>query len=82
MYINGNKPSDISENTSQVLLSYEMCFWRSMRSGGPVIGKLRNIYRVKEKHPTYNKREKANWNGHTLRRNCLLRHAIEERIGI
>jgi hypothetical protein len=29
-----------------------------------------------EEYPTYIKRRKANWIGHTLRRNCLLKHVI------
>jgi hypothetical protein len=32
-----------------------------------------------EKYPTYRKRRKANWIGHILRRNCLLKHIIEGR---
>jgi hypothetical protein len=32
-------------------------------------------------HPTYNKRRNANWIGHILRRNCLLKHVIERKIG-
>ena len=30
-----------------------------------------------EEYRTYNKRRKANWIGHILRRNCLLKHVIE-----
>jgi hypothetical protein len=32
-----------------------------------------------EEYPTYNKK-KANWIGHILRRNCLLKHAIEGKL--
>jgi hypothetical protein len=34
----------------------------------------------RKKHPTYNKRRKANWIGYTLRRNCLLKHIVEGKI--
>jgi hypothetical protein len=47
------------------------------------------LYKVKEKRHTYLhtvKRRKANWIGHILHRNCLLKHVIEgkieERIGV
>jgi hypothetical protein len=34
-----------------------------------------------EEYPTYNKkRRKANWIGHILRRNCLLKHVIEGKL--
>jgi hypothetical protein len=36
------------------------------------------LYVIKEKHTM--KRRKANWIGHILRRNCLLKHVIEGRI--
>ena len=35
----------------------------------------------KKEHATYNKRMEANWIGHILRRNCLLKHVITEKIG-
>jgi hypothetical protein len=40
------------------------------------------LHRDKEKREILNvvKRRKANWIGHTLRRNCLLKHIIEEEI--
>jgi len=31
----------------------------------------------KKKYPTCNKREKANWIGHILHSNCLLKHVTE-----
>jgi hypothetical protein len=42
------------------------------------------LHRVKEERNilhTYKKRRKANWIGHILRRNCLLKHVIEGKIG-
>jgi hypothetical protein len=33
-----------------------------------------------EEYATYSKRRKANWIGHILRRNCLLKHVIEGKI--
>jgi hypothetical protein len=46
--------------------------------------KRRNITKNKEgkEYPTNNKRRKANWIGHILRRNCLLRHFIEGKIEV
>jgi hypothetical protein len=40
------------------------------------------LYRVKEKRNIVHtvKRRKANWIGHSLRRNCLLRHVIEGKV--
>jgi hypothetical protein len=32
------------------------------------------------KYPTYNRKEEANWIGHILRRDCLLKHVIEGKI--
>ena len=38
-------------------------------------------YRFKEERNILHemKRRKANWNGHILRRNCLIKHVIEEK---
>jgi hypothetical protein len=33
-----------------------------------------------QEYPTYKKRRKANWIGHILRRNCLLKHVIEGKL--
>jgi hypothetical protein len=40
------------------------------------------LHRVKEKRSILHtiKRRKANWIGHILRRNCLLRHVIERKL--
>jgi hypothetical protein len=32
-----------------------------------------------KEYPTYNKRRKANWNAHILRRKYLLKHVTEEK---
>jgi hypothetical protein len=34
-----------------------------------------------EEYTTYNKKWKAVWTGYILRRNCLLKHVIEEKMG-
>jgi hypothetical protein len=40
------------------------------------------LHRVKERNILHTiKRRKANWIGHILRRNCLLKHVIEEKFG-
>jgi len=41
------------------------------------------LHRVKEEGNSLHtvRRRKANWNGHILRRNCLLKHVIEGKIG-
>ena len=46
------------------------------------IDRVRNeevLYRIKEVRNILHtaKRRKANWTGHVLRRNCLLKHVIE-----
>jgi len=35
---------------------------------------------IRTEYPIYNNRGKANWIGHILCRNCLLKHVIEEKI--
>ena len=35
--------------------------------------------KVEEKYPTYSKRRKGYWIGHTLRRNVLLKDVIEKK---
>jgi hypothetical protein len=44
--------------------------------------KCRCITRSQEgkEHPAYNNVRKANWIGHILRRNCLLKHVIVRKI--
>jgi hypothetical protein len=43
---------------------------------------MKKCYRVKEDWNILQtiKRRKANWIGHILHRNCLLKHVIEEKI--
>jgi hypothetical protein len=60
------------------LESFEMWSWRRMEKISWT-DRVRNeevLQRVKEKRNTI-KRRKANWIGHILRRNCLLKHVIE-----
>ena len=55
--------------------------WR--RSVGPIVWKMKKYYiRVKEQRNILRtvKRRKANWFGHILRRNCLVKHVIEGKI--
>ena len=49
---------------------------------GQSCGKLRSITESQwaKEYPTNNKRRNANWIGHVLRRNCLLKHVIEGKI--
>jgi hypothetical protein len=44
--------------------------------------RVRELHRLKEERNILQtiKRRKANWIGHGLRRNCLLKHAIERKI--
>jgi hypothetical protein len=54
--------------------------WR--RSVGPIMCEIRKYYIVKEERNIVHtiKRRKANWIGHILRRNCLLKHVIGGKI--
>jgi ribosomal 50S subunit-associated protein YjgA (DUF615 family) len=60
--------------------SFEMWCWRRMEKISWT-NHVRNevLHRVKEERNILHtiKRRKANWIGHILRRNCLLKHAIE-----
>jgi hypothetical protein len=66
------------------LESFEMRCWRRM---GKIswTNRVRNeevLHRVKEEWNIVHtiKRRKANWISHILRRNCLLKHAIEGKV--
>jgi hypothetical protein len=66
------------------LESFEMWCWRRMEKIR-WIDRVRNeevLHRVKEERNILHtiKRRKANWLGHILRRNCLLKHVIEEKL--
>ena len=52
------------------------------RSVGPIMWKMKKCYRVKGERNILQtiKRGKANWNGHILHWNCLLKHVIEGKI--
>jgi hypothetical protein len=63
------------------LESFEMWCWRRMEKFSWT-DRVRNeeiLHRVKEERNILHKikRRKANWIGHILRRNCLLKHVIE-----
>jgi len=51
--------------------------WR--RSVGPILWEMKKCYIESERreYPAYSKRRTVNWIGHVLRRNCLLKHAVE-----
>jgi hypothetical protein len=66
------------------LESFEMWCWRRMEkiSWADRVRNEEVLHRVKEERnilPTI-KRRKANWIGHILRRNCLLKHVIEGKL--
>jgi hypothetical protein len=68
------------------LESFEMWCWRRMEKIS-WIDRVRNeevLHRVKvERNIVHTiKRRKANWIDHILRRNCLLKHAIEGKLEI
>jgi hypothetical protein len=63
--------------------SSEMWYWRKMKIS--CTDRLRNeevLLRVAEERNVQQiiKRRKADWIGHILRRNCLLKHGIEGKI--
>jgi hypothetical protein len=65
------------------LENFEMCCWRRMEK---IIwtDRVRNeevLHRVMERKILHKiKRRKANWIGHILHRNCLLKHVIEGKL--
>jgi hypothetical protein len=66
------------------LESFEMWCWRRMAKFSWT-DRVRNeevLHRVKEERNIVHtvKRRKANWIGHILRRNCLLKHVIEGKL--
>jgi hypothetical protein len=66
------------------LKSFEMWRWRRMEKI-IWIDRVRNeevLHRVNEERTIVHtiKRRKANWIGHILRRNCLLKHVIEGKL--
>jgi hypothetical protein len=63
--------------------SFQMWCWRRMEKISWT-DRVRNevLHRVKEERSSLHtiNRSKANWIGHILRRNCLIKHVIEEKI--
>ena len=60
--------------------SFEMWCWRRMEkiSWTDRVGNEKMLHRVKERNVVHTvKRRKANWIGHILCRNCLLKHVVE-----
>jgi hypothetical protein len=74
---------DTSESRSEIPVSFEMCYCRRMEITGTVhVGNEEVLQTVKERNILHTtKRRKANWIGHILRRNCLLKHITEEERG-
>jgi hypothetical protein len=68
------------------LESFEMWCWRRMEkiSWTDRVTNEEVLQRVKEERNILHtiKRRKGNWIGHILRRDCLLKHVIEGRIGM
>jgi hypothetical protein len=66
------------------LESFEMWCWRRMEKISWTDRVINEdvLHRVKEERNIVHtiKRRKANWIGHILRRNCLLKHVIEEKL--
>jgi hypothetical protein len=68
----------------QYLESFEMLCWRRMEKISWTV-RVRNeevLHRVKEERNILHtiKRREANWIGHILCRNCLLKHVIEGKL--
>jgi coproporphyrinogen III oxidase len=75
-----NNIKNINHIDQKYLESFEMWCWR--RTEISWTDRVRNeevLQRVKEERNIVHtvKRRKANWIGHILRRNCLLKHVIE-----
>jgi hypothetical protein len=75
---------DTSENKSEIPLNFEKWYWRRTEK---IIwtDRVKNekvLQRVKKERNILHtiKGRKANWIGHSLRRNCLLKHFIERKI--
>jgi hypothetical protein len=71
-------------NDQKPLESSEMLCWRRMEkiSWTDRVTNEEVLLRVKEQRNILHEisKRKANWNGHILRRNCLLKRVIEEKI--
>jgi hypothetical protein len=70
----------IREVDQKYLVSFEVWCWRRMQKMSWT-DRVRNeevLHRLKERNILHTiKRRKANWIGHMLRGNCLLKHVIE-----
>jgi hypothetical protein len=74
----------LRKGDQEYLESFEMQCWRRMEKIS-WIDRVRNeevLHRVKEEMNILHtiQRRKANWIGHILRRNCLLKHVVEGKI--
>jgi hypothetical protein len=80
----GAKTWTLRKVDQKYLKSFETWCWRRMEKIGWT-DRVRNeevLHRVKEERNVLRirKRRKANWIGHILRRNCLLKHVIEGKL--
>jgi hypothetical protein len=75
---------DTSESRSEITGNFEMWCWRRMEkiSWTECLRNGEVLHEVKEERNIVHtiKRREANWIGHILRRNCLLKHVIEGKI--
>jgi hypothetical protein len=65
----------------KILTGFEMWCWRRTdKIDGPIAREMKKYYKQSRRigiSLIQKKRRKANWFGHFLRRNCLLKHVIE-----
>ena len=72
---------DTSESRSDTSEVFKCGAGEGLRSAEPIVWEMK-YYRVKEERNILHtiSRRKANWTGHILRRNCLLKHITEATI--
>jgi hypothetical protein len=78
----GSETCTLRKVDQKYLESYDVWYWRRMEISWS--DRVRNeevLHRLKQERNILHavKRRKANWIGHILYRNCLLRHFIEEK---
>jgi hypothetical protein len=83
MALHGTETWILQKVDQKYLESFEIWYWRRMEISWT--SRVRNeevIHRGKEDRNILHtiKRRKANWSGHILHRNCLLKHVIEGKL--